>query len=105
MSAGLKRTLFDFAFAGRPASEMTASSKTRINSFPMIFRFRSGSVTPFSFDKKRTLASTYFSLMWKLSRKTRCTVSASLARSTPLFHKDAGELIAYGFVQERGSHA
>ena len=37
---------------------LASSSKTRINSAPMILRFFSGSATPDSFERKRSTAST-----------------------------------------------
>src|SRR5438094_608821 len=58
-----------------------------MNSLPINFRFVSGSVTPLSSARKRSLASTYFKRTWKFSPKTRCTISSSRARSSPLFTK------------------
>ena len=42
--------------------------------------------------------------MWKFSPKTRCTISASCARSKSVVDEDAGELVADRLVQKRRRH-
>ena len=54
-----------------------------MNSVPIIFRLVSGSVTPASAVKKRSLASTTFSFTPVEATKSRSTCSASPSRSKP----------------------
>ena len=64
-----------------------SSSKTSMNSLPMILRFFSGSLTPASFFRKRSVASTATRCSPSLSRRFCCTFSNSFLRSTPLLTK------------------
>ena len=61
-----------------------ASSKMRMNSSPMAFRFSSGSVTPTSFWKKRSAARTWISSMPWVFSKASTTCSPSPARIRPV---------------------
>ena len=69
------------------AIRAASSSKTAINSLPIVLRFFSGSVTPASLLRKRSLASTATRFNPSLSRRFFCTLSNSFLRSTPLFTK------------------
>ena len=69
------------AFSMRCAS----SSKTAMNSLPMILRLVSGSVTPASLLRKRSVESTATRRSPRLSRRPCCTFSNSFLRRTPLF--------------------
>ena len=60
-----------------------SSSKTRMNSVPMILRLASGSVVPASRSRKRSSASTATSGTWKVSRKAATTWSPSFLRIRP----------------------
>ena len=60
-----------------------SSSKQRMNSSPMILRLRSGSVTPLSLSRKRSLASTATSGMPNVPEKVSTTRSASRMRIMP----------------------
>ncbi len=72
---------------GNPASFLASSSNTAMNSPPMILRFRSGSVTPASFAKNRSLASTTRRSALKASRNSDSTCAASFARCRPVSTK------------------
>ncbi len=69
------------------AMRCASSSKTAMNSLPMILRLRSGSVTPASFARNRSVASTASRFRPSLSRRLCCTFSNSFLRSTPLLTK------------------
>ena len=60
-----------------------SSSKTRMNSSPMILRLVSGSSTPASRSRKRSAASTWTSGTPSRSRKASTTCSASSLRISP----------------------
>ena len=62
---------------------ISAASKTRMNSRPMILRFSSGSLTPASASRKRFWASTTCSETPVAATKSRSTCSASPLRSRP----------------------
>ncbi len=62
---------------------LASSLKTSTNSLPMIFRFFSGSVTPFSLLRKRSAASTLTILTPRSRFKAFITWSASFFRSKP----------------------
>ena len=64
------------------SSFAASSSKTRMNSSPMILRLRSGSSTPASLARKRSSASTWTSGMPNCS-KASTTCSASFSRIRP----------------------
>jgi len=65
------------------ASSWKTSTKTR----PMMRRFCSGSATPASAERKRSLASTWITFTPRLRAKVAITCSASLRRSSPLSTK------------------
>src|SRR3954447_157624 len=65
------------------ASPAASSSKTRMNSAPIVLRFVSGSVTPRSLARKRSSASTATSGMPNRSRKAEMTCSPSFLRISP----------------------
>ena len=67
--------------AATSPSLRASSSKTRMNSRPMIFRFSSGSSTPSSRSRNRSCACTCTSGTWKWSPKTSTTCSASFFRA------------------------
>ncbi len=64
-----------------------SSSKTAMNSLPMMRRFCSGSVTPASFARKRCDASTASRFRPSLSSRFCRTLANSFLRSTPLLTK------------------
>ena len=66
-----------------PSSFAASSSKTRMNSAPMILRLASGSVTPARRSRKRSSASTATSGTLKVSRKAAITCSPSPLRIRP----------------------
>ena len=66
-----------------PASLAASSSKTRMNSAPIILRLASGSVTPASRSRKRASASTATSGTLKVSRNAAITCSPSPLRIRP----------------------
>ena len=75
----------------------------RIDKFvPMIFRFSSGSLTPASLDKKRSLASTLTRWMFISRPKVSMTLSASPLRSRPWSMNIQISWSPMAFVQERG---
>ena len=71
------------AAPGIAARSRAVSSKTRMNSAPMIRRFCSGSITPRSFSKKRARASTVISSSPRRLWNTSPTARASPSRSIP----------------------
>ena len=71
------------AASGIAARWRAVSSKTRMNSVPMILRFCSGSITPRSFSKNRARASTVTSSSPRRLWKTSLTARASPSRSIP----------------------
>ena len=66
-----------------PSSLAASSSKTRMNSLPIILRFFSGSDTPANLFKKRSLASTLIIFKPNLPPKLSITCSASPLRNKP----------------------
>ncbi len=60
-----------------------SSSKTRMNSSPIIFLFCSGSVTPASLKRNRSRASTKIRFILNFSLNVLCTCSASSFLSRP----------------------
>ena len=60
-----------------------SSSNTYTNSFPIIFRFCSGSLTPFSFDRNRSCAFTRIILRPNFPERLSITWSPSPLRSKP----------------------
>ena len=66
---------------------VASSSKTAMNSAPILFLLVSGSVTPASLLRNRSLASTATMRRPSLSRRFFCTLSNSFLRSTPLLTK------------------
>ena len=63
------------------------SAKTEINSLPIIFRLRSGSVTPSNWERKRSVASTPITLRPMALAKHFQVCSNSFLRSMPVFTK------------------
>ena len=75
-------TMEDYKRTAIAAIREKVSSKTRMNSSPMIFRFRSGSVTPASFPRNLASASTrtkFIAQGWKAAS----TSSPSFFRMSP----------------------
>ena len=68
-------------------SLLASSSKTLMNSRPMILRFCSGSLIPAKAPRNLGPASANTKLILNLSRKILTTYSASLCRSRPLSTK------------------
>ena len=81
-----------------------ASSKTRMNSSPMVLRFSSGSVTPASRSKKRSPAL-HVDQLDPLVAPERLDDLLGLALAhQPGVDEHAGELGADGLVHQRGGH-
>jgi hypothetical protein len=80
---------------------VASSSKTAMNSAPMRLRLVSGSVTPASCARKRSLASTATMLRPSLSRRFFWTLEFVFAQDA-VVDEDAGELAADGLVDEHG---
>ena len=72
-----------------------------MNSLPMIFRFVSGSVTPSSSLRKRSEASTYFSLIMKIFAENALHHFFLVRAQQTVVDENAGELIADRLVQKR----
>ena len=77
------------------------SSKTRMNSSPMISRFRSGSVTPLSAPRKPSVASTVYQVEVQALEHAYYRLRLT-APHQPVVHEHAGELVADGAMHEGG---
>ncbi len=99
---GVERALHQEAGVGR--DRLPTSSKTRMNSSPMVLRFSSGSMTPSSRSKKRSAARTWISSMpwwrWKVSTTWSPSPSAHQAG----VDEHARQLVADGPVHQGGGH-
>ena len=73
-----------------------------MNVSPMILRFCSGSVTPTRFSTKRSAASTWTRLIAELAVEGVDDTLRLLAAQEAVVDEDAGQLVADGFVDERG---
>jgi hypothetical protein len=85
------------------ADLLASSSKTRMNSSPMILRLRSGSVTPASLVRNRSSASTRTKLMSHLLKGGLHLVALVFAHEA-VIHEHAGELAAHGLGHKRRRH-
>ena len=87
----------------RASSSFSASSsKTRMNSSPMILRLRSGSSTPASRSRKRSSASTCDQLCAEPVAECLDDLRRLVLSHHPVVDEHAGELIADRLVDERG---
>ena len=77
------------------------SSKTRMNSSPIVLRFVSGSVTPARLARKRSAAFTWTSGIRKCRANVSSTCSGSPSRMQPGVDEHAGELIADRAVDQQ----
>ena len=78
-----------------------SSSKTAMNSAPIVLRLTSGSDDAFERSRNRSLASTWIRFILKASRKVATTPLDLALAQQAVVDEDARELIADGLVDQR----
>src|SRR2546423_911500 len=81
---------------------MAFSAKTEMNSAPISFRLRSGSVTPLSCARKRSEASTPRTRSPRRSRSISRVSSNFFLTHKAVFHESVDERVAVGAMPEAG---
>ena len=81
-----------------------SSSKTRINSSPMIRRFVSGSSTPFSPLRKRCSAAIATTFSWEVFTKGMEDVTELIFSEEAIVYEDTGQVIAENTMHQKGGH-